>query len=129
MTMLRGIDVSRNQGTVDWRRARDAGARFAWIKATEGADWIDPQLNANASNALGAASSPARTTTGGSSGPPQTRSPTSARHLGPRLDPAAGRGLRGDRQRAHSEHGGGRADSRPTRPPLRAGEGRPSRSR
>ncbi|WP_419909046.1 glycoside hydrolase family 25 protein [Hoeflea sp.] len=32
-----GIDVSRYQGTVDWKQVQGSGVRFAAIKATEGA--------------------------------------------------------------------------------------------
>lgn len=41
---VRGIDVSRFQTSVNWRRAADAGVRFAFIKATEGGDWLDPKF-------------------------------------------------------------------------------------
>lgn len=37
-----GIDVSHHQAPLDWGRMRDEGLRFAYIKATEGADWDDP---------------------------------------------------------------------------------------
>lgn len=39
---VHGIDVSRWQGDVDWRAARAGGANFAWLKATEGGDHVDP---------------------------------------------------------------------------------------
>ncbi len=39
---VHGIDVSRWQGEIDWRRVRAAGVRFAYIKATEGGDHSDP---------------------------------------------------------------------------------------
>jgi len=41
---VRGIDVSRFQTRVNWRRAAGAGVRFAFIKATEGGDWADPMF-------------------------------------------------------------------------------------
>lgn len=44
---VHGIDVSRWQGDIDWRSARAAGASFAYIKATEGGDVIDPQFRAH----------------------------------------------------------------------------------
>lgn len=41
---VHGIDASRWQGAVDWPRARAAGVSFAYLKATEGADRVDPQF-------------------------------------------------------------------------------------
>jgi len=39
---VQGIDASRFQTSLDWKRARKAGVEFAFIKATEGADLKDP---------------------------------------------------------------------------------------
>ncbi len=39
---VHGIDISRWQDDIDWDRARAAGISFAFIKATEGGDRIDP---------------------------------------------------------------------------------------
>ena len=39
---VHGIDISRWQGDIDWGRVRSAGINFAFIKATEGADHVDP---------------------------------------------------------------------------------------
>jgi lysozyme len=39
---LAGIDVSHFQGEVDWNAVAAAGVRFAFIKATEGLDDVDP---------------------------------------------------------------------------------------
>lgn len=44
---IHGIDVSKYQGKVDWRAVRAAGVKFAWIKATEGADHLDPEFRRN----------------------------------------------------------------------------------
>ena len=44
---VRGIDVSRYQGTIDWTRVAADGVDFAYIKATEGGDWTDPEFAAN----------------------------------------------------------------------------------
>lgn len=44
---LPGIDVSHFQGEVDWRAVAAAGVRFAFIKATEGLDDIDPRFVQN----------------------------------------------------------------------------------
>lgn len=40
-TTLQGIDVSKNQGDIDFTKVRGAGFRFAICKATEGADYQD----------------------------------------------------------------------------------------
>jgi len=42
---VHGIDVSRWQGAIDWRTARRAGVSFAFIKATEGGDLVDPKFD------------------------------------------------------------------------------------
>lgn len=39
---VHGIDAARFQTSVDWRRARANGVNFAFIKATEGGDLLDP---------------------------------------------------------------------------------------
>ena len=39
---VQGIDVSQWQGDVDWPTVRAAGTGFAFIKATEGGDHLDP---------------------------------------------------------------------------------------
>ena len=39
---VHGIDISRWQTDIDWPSARAAGVNFAYMKATEGADRIDP---------------------------------------------------------------------------------------
>jgi len=44
---VHGIDVSRWQGEIDWRTARASGVNFAFIKATEGGDSIDPAFATN----------------------------------------------------------------------------------
>lgn len=44
---VHGTDVSRFQGRVDWDEARRNGIGFAWIKATEGGDRVDPEFDAN----------------------------------------------------------------------------------
>lgn len=41
---VHGINVSRYQGDIDWRAARRAGVEFAYIKATEGGDLLDPMF-------------------------------------------------------------------------------------
>jgi lysozyme len=44
---IQGIDVSRWQDEIDWEKVRDAGTRFAFIKATEGGDYLDPNFRRN----------------------------------------------------------------------------------
>jgi lysozyme len=52
---IQGIDISRWQADIDWRAVRAAGTRFAFIKATEGGDHIDPKFlqNWNGARAAG----------------------------------------------------------------------------
>jgi len=44
---IQGVDVARYQGDIDWHAARAAGTRFAFIKATEGGDYVDPKFERN----------------------------------------------------------------------------------
>lgn len=44
---VHGTDVSRHNPSVDWKRAKAAGIRFAFIKATEGKDDRDPNFRRN----------------------------------------------------------------------------------
>ena len=39
---LRGIDVSRWQGSIDWQAVRGMAVEIAYIKSSEGAEYIDP---------------------------------------------------------------------------------------
>ena len=41
---VHGVDVSRFQTAVDWQAARANGVNFAFIKATEGGDMVDPMF-------------------------------------------------------------------------------------
>ena len=41
---VQGIDISRWQPRVDWAAVRAAGTRFAFVKATEGGDHVDPKF-------------------------------------------------------------------------------------
>ena len=52
---VHGIDAARYQGLIDWRAAAASGVSFAWLKATEGGDRIDPGFapNARAARAAG----------------------------------------------------------------------------
>jgi lysozyme len=49
----KGLDVSNLQGTIDFRKVKDAGYRFVWIKAGEG-DWPDPNFMRNVQSAKAA---------------------------------------------------------------------------
>ncbi|GEO84335.1 MULTISPECIES: glycoside hydrolase family 25 protein [Alphaproteobacteria] len=44
---VHGVDVSRWQGDIDWPKLRTQGANFAYIKATDGGDHIDPMFKTN----------------------------------------------------------------------------------
>ena len=52
--MIPGIDVSHYQGIIDWQKVKAAGIRFAYLKATQGASFVDPQLFANYTGAKAA---------------------------------------------------------------------------
>lgn len=49
----RGIDVSNNQGSIDFKKVKGAGWEFAYIKAGEG-DWRDPTFIRNVKQATAA---------------------------------------------------------------------------
>lgn len=42
-----GIDVSHHQGRINWRQLTASGLSFAYIKATEGGDFVDPRFATN----------------------------------------------------------------------------------
>ena len=44
---IQGIDISRWQGEIDWASVKSAGTRFAYMKATEGGDHVDPSFQRN----------------------------------------------------------------------------------
>ena len=44
---VRGVDVSHHQGPIDWVDLAADGTSFAYIKATEGADWTDSAFAEN----------------------------------------------------------------------------------
>ncbi|HEV7252796.1 MAG TPA: GH25 family lysozyme [Mesorhizobium sp.] len=44
---VHGVDVSRWQGEIDWAKLRSQGANFAFIKATDGGDHLDPMFKKN----------------------------------------------------------------------------------
>jgi lysozyme len=47
---VRGIDVSHHQGDIDWQSVSASGVHFAYVKATEGADFTDAMFAANWKN-------------------------------------------------------------------------------
>jgi len=44
---LKGIDVSHWQGDINWDLVKNDDISFAYIKATEGVDYIDPKFSIN----------------------------------------------------------------------------------
>ncbi len=45
--IIRGFDVSHLDGEVDWGKVVAGGYAFVFVKATEGDDFVDPQLHTN----------------------------------------------------------------------------------
>jgi beta-glucosidase-like glycosyl hydrolase len=43
--LAQGMDVSSAQGSVDWQAAYNNGARFAYIKASEGTSYLNPSFS------------------------------------------------------------------------------------
>jgi uncharacterized protein with LGFP repeats/GH25 family lysozyme M1 (1,4-beta-N-acetylmuramidase) len=52
--IAQGLDVSHFQGTVDWAAVTGGGASFAYMKATEGTTFTDPQFATNYAGSAGA---------------------------------------------------------------------------
>lgn len=50
---VRGVDVSRYQGTIDWDVLAQQDIAFAYIKATEGSSHVDERFQANWDGAAG----------------------------------------------------------------------------
>lgn len=44
---VHGIDAARFQGQIHWRKVKRQGVKFAWLKATEGGDLVDPEFKTN----------------------------------------------------------------------------------
>ena len=51
VTYVKGIDVSHWQGEINWTKVYEAGYRFVFIKATEGVNFVDPNLEKNVEGA------------------------------------------------------------------------------
>jgi GH25 family lysozyme M1 (1,4-beta-N-acetylmuramidase) len=50
-TYIQGIDVYNGDGAVNWTTAKNAGIQFAFVKATEGVNFVDARFAANMQNA------------------------------------------------------------------------------
>jgi lysozyme len=50
--MIYGIDVSHHQEFINWGMVKKAGARFAFIKASEGEGYVDPMFDENIHGAV-----------------------------------------------------------------------------
>ncbi|TXK52600.1 lysozyme [Pontibacter qinzhouensis] len=44
---ITGIDVSKHTGRIDWEKVREQQVHFAYIKATEGVNYLDPKYKVN----------------------------------------------------------------------------------
>ena len=44
---IMGIDVSHWDGNISWVRLKQSGVQFAYIKATEGSEYVDPNFTRN----------------------------------------------------------------------------------
>lgn len=53
-SFAQGIDVSKDQGTIDWPAVAQAGITFAFVKATDGETYVDPNFAANWAGAAAA---------------------------------------------------------------------------
>ena len=42
-----GVDVSHYQGNIDWKKVKDSGITFAYIKASQGNHIVDPKFSVN----------------------------------------------------------------------------------
>ncbi|KJE26431.1 spore coat assembly SafA domain protein [Geobacillus kaustophilus] len=51
---MKGIDVSRWQGSIDWNKVKADGIEFVFVKATEGYGYVDPNFEQNVRGAYNA---------------------------------------------------------------------------
>ena len=49
---VKGIDVSRYQGEINWQEISLQDIKFSFIKATEGTSYVDPKFNENAVSSI-----------------------------------------------------------------------------
>jgi GH25 family lysozyme M1 (1,4-beta-N-acetylmuramidase) len=54
LAVVQGIDVSRYQGTINWNLTKISGVKFAFCKATEGVDYVDPNFTTYMAGAIAA---------------------------------------------------------------------------
>ncbi len=52
--VIKGIDVSHHQSSIDWNAVKSSGIDFALIKATEGVDYLDPNFTSYVTGAAAA---------------------------------------------------------------------------
>jgi lysozyme len=50
-TFIQGIDVYNGQGSINWTSVKNGAYDFAFVKATEGVDFMDARFNTNITNA------------------------------------------------------------------------------
>ena len=50
---VKGIDISHWQGSITWSSVKNAGYKFAFMKATQGNTYVDPTFATNISGATG----------------------------------------------------------------------------
>ncbi|MBP0725784.1 InlB B-repeat-containing protein [Bacillus sp. RG28] len=51
---LKGIDVSKWQGTIDWKQVKNSGIAFVYAKASQGTTYTDPMFSTNVQGARAA---------------------------------------------------------------------------
>ena len=54
MTTIKGIDVSKHNGTINWSKVKNDGVKFAIIRAGYGSNTVDPKFVANIEGAIAA---------------------------------------------------------------------------
>ena len=54
MTTIKGIDVSKHNGTINWSKVKSSGIKFAIIRGGFGTDTIDPKFKSNIEGAINA---------------------------------------------------------------------------
>ena len=52
--MSEGVDISHWQGAIDWTKVAAAGKKFAYMKASESTDFVDPNYTTNRAQARAA---------------------------------------------------------------------------
>lgn len=44
---VKGIDVSKYQGTIDWTRVKNDGVKYAFVRVSDGTQYVDSMFNTN----------------------------------------------------------------------------------